>query len=1003
MVYNIWPRKDVSLKFPHIFLIPSSAGSGKTENLANRYIQFILSKRIGHYNLISNILAITFTDNSAKDMKKRIITLLKKIAFLDSEVIERISEYLDGMDQRTLKELAEKAIDYILDNYQSFNISTIDSFLFKIFQSSSMKLNYNVEKELSFTYLDVIDDAFSYFIYLALKEKSLLKNIEDVVDLISDMESRFLINPLPQIKENFLKFLEKEDAFLFDIKPYKIDQNKKRMLELKIKEGVLKYNREDLYQDIIRALEKNDVKKIAEVVVENLSPVKKNSKKDYKDFKELVDCSKEYLILYSFGYYYPYAVLYRKFRSIFDDYIKRNTPYVILSQITREIARALNTDEGRARIIDIYIKLSAFIKHFLIDEFQDTSYSQWSVIKPLIEEALATNGTLFVIGDVKQAIYMFRNADYKIMLEFIEKNKTGNRFIDLSSLENGIEIFEISKNYRSSKKIIDYVNSIIHSNEFKKLLDVEFYEKIYNVKHIAYRKEEGYFKTLIVEDGEDIKKVLFENLDEIVKHFGYSDIAILTYDNEGVEEIVKWLNEKYPVVSYSLLDVRKDKIAGSIVSLLEFINDPSKEIYLYEFLSSGIVEIDELDDIFIEARKDNVMVYEKLKERYQDVLKDIDMFIDMAGYLGVYELVNRIYERFDLYNRFPEHGVFLLKFMEVVFELTIYKKHLSLNSFLKEIKKSASDEMFAIEMSPSFNAIKVMTFHKAKGLEFKVVINIFSQARKKVDNMYFITRDKEMFVLRIKKLYSKIGDYNEDSIMIKSAYELEEKKEMIGEVNLSYVALTRARDVLVNIVYKGRDFRKISNVFKEESGGVVSGDSCINQARSIMTIDKSVYRKSKYKFVRKLDFDNEVELRGRLYHRVFSFIRYLDDFDEIDRIILKSFAVEGFNNDERMFFEIKNRLTSLFASIEFKDFFVHKKDRIVFIEREFITTDTEILRPDRVVLDKDVVSIIDFKTGGVKSEYVDQIRKYKKVIHNAFSKDVYGYICYIDGNKIEKV
>jgi len=127
-------ERDTDLRFPHFVVLKASAGSGKTHTLTERFVQFILSDTIPN-NRLRNILAVTFSNNAAREMKERILLWLKDICFEDPEKMSELSAVLD-LDRERLSEKAEAMISEILENYADFQVRTIDSFMATVFKAS---------------------------------------------------------------------------------------------------------------------------------------------------------------------------------------------------------------------------------------------------------------------------------------------------------------------------------------------------------------------------------------------------------------------------------------------------------------------------------------------------------------------------------------------------------------------------------------------------------------------------------------------------------------------------------------------------------------------------------------------------------------------------------------------------------------------------------------------------------------------------------------------------
>src|SRR4030043_1667655 len=139
-------EKDVDIRFPQITLLKASAGSGKTYSLTERFVQFLLSNKIPQ-NHLRNILAISFSNNAAKEMKERILSWLKDIYFNDPEKIGKLSEIV-SLRKEDLPARAEAMIDEILKNYTEFQVKTIDSFMTSIYKASAINLGYSPDFDI---------------------------------------------------------------------------------------------------------------------------------------------------------------------------------------------------------------------------------------------------------------------------------------------------------------------------------------------------------------------------------------------------------------------------------------------------------------------------------------------------------------------------------------------------------------------------------------------------------------------------------------------------------------------------------------------------------------------------------------------------------------------------------------------------------------------------------------------------------------------------------------
>jgi ATP-dependent exoDNAse (exonuclease V) beta subunit len=154
--------KDTDIRFPHFAILKASAGSGKTHALTKRFVQFILSDRIP-WNHLRNILAITFSNNAAKQMRERTLAWLKDVYFKDPEKLDEMAQIL-SLKEEELSKRAEIRIDDIFSNYTDFQVKTIDSFMTSLFRASAIDLGHSPEFEVILAPETLLTLAFNRFL-----------------------------------------------------------------------------------------------------------------------------------------------------------------------------------------------------------------------------------------------------------------------------------------------------------------------------------------------------------------------------------------------------------------------------------------------------------------------------------------------------------------------------------------------------------------------------------------------------------------------------------------------------------------------------------------------------------------------------------------------------------------------------------------------------------------------------------------------------------------------
>jgi ATP-dependent exoDNAse (exonuclease V) beta subunit len=1005
-----FPISDKELKFPHALLLSSSAGSGKTYNLANRYLQYILSEKIPNNNL-TNILAITFTENATKEMAERMINFLKEIYFEKRKREEALS--FISLKDKDLKEKAALYLDKIFDQYPDFYVGTIDSFIVKLLSISAMELGLSPDFEVVFNDDQLIKELTPEFLS-SLKTKDGFKAIDDFLDILNKSGGKgFIFNPLEEIYEKFADFFKKENKYIQKIKLSEIETKDLEKIkeeiyaeikELKNKHPDLKLNKdpekylanedkESLIEeyDINNAIFNGRIKKTKEALKDN---------EEHEQIKQKLSYYYEYK---SQHFYSPYIKLYKLFLK-FSDKEKRNRMAISLQEATSILARKIKKED----IPQIYIKLSAKFCHFLIDEFQDTSPAQWSILRPLAEEAISTKGSLFFIGDTKQAIYMFRNADYKIMSE-MKKNNKKSQNINLSPLSDGLIVFEPDQNYRSVKEITDYVKDFFSSDEFKNYLNLNIgsdFTGLLNCEQMPHRKENGYVETICFKTKEnpDAEKNFYLKFEEIIKdlskRYNYSDIAILVKKNEDANEITRILNSlDIPAASYSSLDIRKRKLIKELISFLAFLNRPDDDLNFSFFILGEIcskacfdLKVEKQREFLFEAREEKIK-YSHFKERFQSIWSAFfEEIFKKSGYLSVYELLNLIIAKFKIFENFPQEHGYILKFLDCANQLNFKESASSISSFLYNIEE-LSEEEASLYLPGNSEAVKVMTFHKAKGLGFKVVINLFIEQSHEPNTLIYYHSDGED--LKLYKINKEYCDFND---LLGKIYEDEKKETQVQELNTLYVALTRAEIELYNLALIKSD-KKLYSLFKDFTEGIKKENK--EQKTKIEYLPVSISSGPLYNFIKNGEPRKEELLRGELYHSLMAEIRFKEDFHS------NSFSIKAKNIAAK--FSLEKELPNAFKKIEtllknpqFSFLFEKGKVLNALNEIEIIYENGRICRPDRIIETAGEIFFIDYKTGE-KADYQDQIENYKRILEKIFPKKIKALIYYFDLDKAEEL
>lgn len=1006
---------DTALPFPHVHVIPASAGSGKTYTLSHRYVQFLLSETIPAAGL-RNILAITFTKVAAKEMKERILQLLMKTALGDPATIAEMRT-LVALSGEQLQQRATVRVEEILRNYSDFNVRTIDSFLTTIYKASAMELGVPPTVQIDFDHAAVIDRAFRQFSQQMREGSADAQFVDDLLRLMEQNEGGtggFLWNPFSKIVREVQglqgqlgKFVGEPSAFdgteeLAELKKKIIaSAGKLRALLDSTSLPVSNFYKNDIEAvasgDIIGVASKGRKKKYFNKYTEG-PEVKKELDRLFRVIRPLEEALDRFLYLYSQTYYRPFV----KAVGMIEDSVrsvKRIEGLVVMDDITRTLGKYMTTDV----VPEVYLKLGERLSHFMVDEFQDTSPVQWRNLTPLIEEALSKGGTLFAVGDTKQSIYSFRGGDWKIFRDLIAKKYFPSA---------PAEVLPLTVNHRSAQALVDFVREVFSVNvERAGLSDAASQSGLYNFAQEVREKEKGkgYVESILIErkadDAADKHRTYILSVIADCRKRGYrlSDIAILTPTNAEVVEISSWLNGAgIDVLSLSTLDIRKRKAVGEMLALLRFLDSPIDTLAFVTILTGSVMRriepslTDEAVRTFLlQSRFDGTeTVYRAFRSRFPEIWeRRFERLFTLVGYMPLYDIVSEAFKTFDVFGVLPEEESSLVKLLECVKQFENNGSN-SLKDFLTFSQEESSDA-WSVQVPGNVEAIRVMTVHKAKGLGFPVVIVSLMEKNAHATSLVMRETPDGVEVLRVTK------SYGERSETLQRIVEERELEQTVDELNKIYVALTRARkEMYVVTLYKkeenlpasilpqivvGKKYPKPETEPPEERPPLLA--SLYNKA-SISTRPAS-YQK----------IGVEETHRGDIIHALLSEIEFMEGTasQSLDAAIANSTQVSP---DEAA--SVRDLLAEFLALSDIVEYFTPKPGRRILNEQEVTSAEGRLYRMDRVIVDADRITVADFKTGGDEhqEEYEEQVKNYIRMLEQIHPGiPVSGVLLYVDLKK----
>jgi ATP-dependent exoDNAse (exonuclease V) beta subunit len=619
---------------------------------------------------------------------------------------------------------------------------------------------------------------------------------------------------------------------------------------------------------------------------------------------------------------------------------------------------------------------------------------------------------------------MFRNADYKIMRDLLDKaegRKAEAKNLSLEPLGGELKYVNLPVNYRSDGEVLAYVNKLFKEKlkNIPELIGQDLTELTsYEQAVLPGRVKDGFVKTDILEaadvsEDERQKEWLLDVVAGARGRYPLNEIAILVSKNARIEPVVEWLaGAGVPVASLSSLDIRKRRVVAELLALLKFLETPSDDLSFSAFITGDIftrltgLAREELRDFILKARAGGEpILYAAFRKhpRYEKYWgESLDQVFRKVGYLPFYELVSLIYNSFKLFENFPDEQAFLSRFLDAVISLeaegvTSPRAFLEYAAVLDEDKA----KVFSIALPEYIDAVRVMTFHKSKGLGFSVVINLMFEEQAPSDPMYFEEKDGEIHVYHITKAAAEV------SAKLRPIYEGRKADSAVQDLNLLYVISTRARHELYNLVVK-----KIRKTPAKEARGsdlfetYRSAAAPRQPARAglkppaipVEIVSAGARPEGHFETLKPTYTSYFETAEGNLVHEILAqFLEMPKDpaagvSAQFDRLAPKY----SFKFDKP---KVVNSIVAFLAGPQAAPLFAPGAQALV--EAEFVDRNGSLFRMDRVLLGKDKITVVDFKTGHEDMEkYKAQMQNYLAIISEVYGKPAEGLLAYVDLNKV---
>ncbi len=791
-----------------LIIYRASAGSGKTFTLATEYIKLVVQNPQAY----KQILAVTFTNKATEEMKMRILSQLYGIwrQLPDSKgYTDAVCRDLDASPE-FVSHQAGIALTNLLHNYSYFRIETIDSFFQSVLRNLARELELTANIAIELDDKQVEAQAVDELIENLSAQDLMLQWILDYIkNTISEDRSWNIINKLKDFGITIFKdFYKKESQALyarmsqpgfFDNYVSTLEQMrqnaKKRMQSLGerffkiLKENGLEvgdftYGSSGVASVFVKLQRGDDFK--SEIINTRVRNCEDNPegwcKKTHPRRDEIVALA--------------HGSLNALLKEVIQEQPRQWSLYQSATLTLRHLSqlRLLESIESKVRelnkganrfllsdtqkllhdLIDgsdspfIFEKIGTQLEHIMIDEFQDTSTVQWQNFKVLLQETMSHEASEnLIVGDVKQSIYRWRNGDWRLLNNILQE------FPDAS---NQLNVRTLATNYRSCRRVINFNNAFF--TQASQIMQLDAYGDV--KQDVPENKgDEGYIRIeLKPADSyqEQVLSTLMNQIAELINaNIPTSDIAILVRTNRFIPEIANYFMEhmpQVPIVSDEAFRLDASPAVQTIVQAIRYLTDENDHIAkaflasTYSHLHPYLEDLDsQLPTLFVSQR-------DELRQQ------------------PLYELTERLFSIFDL-QQYEGQSAYLCAFYDYVTTF-VNEQTTDLKSFLKRW-----DEYFCSKtiQSPEVNGIRIISIHKSKGLEFPYVFIPFCDWKMEQNDVLWFHPKKEPFnELPIVPIdYSKSGMEN---TIYEAEYNEEHQQVMVDNMNLLYVAFTRASRVL---------------------------------------------------------------------------------------------------------------------------------------------------------------------------------------------------------------
>lgn len=1071
----------------------SSAGSGKTYTLTLEYLKIALA----YPGAFKSILAVTFTNKATQEMKSRILEYLERLSqevkaeeFLDKELMKHLN-----LDAMALQKRAHETLLDILHAYGYFSVSTIDAFFQRVIRSFAKEMDLQAKFDLELDQEAVLERLVDRLMEKVSSDQALKKWLVeyateqiqnggnwDIRGGIQSLGKEIFTEGFKAHRQTFQQAMDQED-FIKQLKAELMQQRellikkaldgKQKANDIRVQYGLEweEFSGGNSGQNFVRKLDylgdkKNPFPAFTDKQIDKVQSIdgwytKTSKRKDAIEaaanagLRDLIlDCCSNKIQWDTYTTLLKQLNVFGIFRDLILELrdLKDEESILLISDVNDFLKEITKDNEAPF----VYEKIGNQYRHFLIDEFQDTSDFQWASFRPLLENSLASGHTNLLVGDVKQSIYRWRGGKLELLLEEVEQQIS----------QQLIEVKNLQVNYRSLPKVIDFNNAVFE--QLPELLEAYMLENAKTTADQLLQKAYADVRQQVPSKKRDLP---FQGMIQIQFKEKASSSSYGNEEEETEEDNDAGVLGKLPPLLMELQDkgyqlkdiaflVRKKNEGAAIADyLMDYAQTQTESRYRFDVLSEESLFIDKSIAVkamvalltYLRDREDTVAL--KTAFYYYALLKEVPFshelfekfslpvelqgkYRELQGLRGKWlqypllELIEHVIQFLDLTSAGNDLA-YIAGFKEAVFDY-VKKNRADLNGLLDwwDLNKTKR----TVKIPEDHDAMRILTIHKSKGLQFKVVIMPYLD--------WAILPTYSMAPILWAK-YEHNGtptiapikqEKNLANTLFAELYNQEVKLAYMDTLNMLYVAFTRAEDMFwgfadfaiskEGIVQTRRTGGILRNLLEEMgSQGTTEGMvwdaekelfvwgtmEGISQSNDIKTIPSPLVRWEFRDWNELLkpkeyawDFspqgvDDRSQRRiGVLVHEILEHSNRLEDALGL----VQSYAFEGrFTSEVQQ--EVEQQLRELFALPQLQAWFGEGYQSLA--EQGILIPQGGQKRPDRIFISAEEALVVDFKTGAQKSQHLEQVRSYMDLVASIVGKPVKGFVCYLEPTELIEV